>query len=90
MDEFPDTVEYHEDENEYAMVISPTDALQLRDLLLRAAEERAKRARESTRRLNIRRNEEECLLFARYAERLDYIHKDFVERFTAKIKSSQS
>lgn len=89
MDEVPETVVFHEEDNEYAMVIAPTDALQLRELLLRAAEDRAVKATRATSRLAIKRNTDEHQLFARYAERLDYIHKDFVERFTARIKASQ-
>ena len=90
MDEVPETVVFYEDENEYAMVISPTDALQLRNVLLAAAMDRAKRAKVATRRINIKRNTEEHELFAKYAERLDYIHQDFVNRFVAKMKAASS
>lgn len=86
MDEAPETVVFYEEENEYAMVIDPTDAYLLRDILRRAAEDRSVKASKATQRQAVKRNAEEARVFARYAERCEYIRLDYAKRVGLKLR----
>ena len=87
MDEIPETVVYHPDEGEYAMVIDPMDAYLLKEILRRAAEDRFVKASRATQRQALKRNTDEGRTFAKYAERCEYIRIDYAKRVGLKLRS---
>lgn len=78
---------YRPEENEYAIVIKPSDAYLLRDVLRRAADDRAKKAGKASRREALTRNVREQRVLAHYAQRCEYIRVDYAKRIGLKLAS---
>ena len=93
MDEVPPTVFHPNDsEGEYAVVIDTTfEAVTLRNMLLRAAEDARKKADGVTSATIKERHEERFAIFTKYADRFERIRVMEAERITAALglRSSQ-
>lgn len=79
-------VDKAENPGEYAIVIDePYDAVLLRDLLQKAAQEHHTKASKATQRKALNDNTHKHEVFAKYADRCEYIRKSVADRISRSL-----